>query len=40
MHNKCILQGLGFTVTFFALRGKKAASKPKPQMQALNVIYD
>jgi len=29
------LAGLGQTVTFFALGGKKAASSPKPQMQAL-----
>jgi hypothetical protein len=32
------LAGLGQTVTFFALRGKKAASSPKPQMLALCTI--
>jgi hypothetical protein len=29
------LAGLGLTVTFFALRSKKAASSPRPKMQAL-----
>jgi hypothetical protein len=31
------LAGLGQTVTFFALRGKKVASSLKPQMQALTI---